>query len=170
MTQATQRGSHTHPHSHALGLADHDHEACVDEAMERARNLCIARGSRLTALREQVLRIVWRSHNPIGAYEVLDELAKEHKSARPPTVYRALEFLQLHGLVHKIETRNAFLGCAEAGIRHEAQFFICERCGTAEEVIDDGLTKAVEDAAKAHSFAVDRKVIEIAGLCERCQS
>lgn len=146
----------------------HDHEACIDTALARARALCDDRGVQLTPIREKVLAIVWKSHKPVGAYEVLDELARTHKAARPPTVYRALDFLIGEGLIHKIESLNAYLGCGEAGVPHTSQFLICRDCGTAEEIVDPALDKALDAAARRARFTVERKVIEIAGLCARC--
>ncbi|MFZ3035010.1 MAG: Fur family transcriptional regulator [Parvibaculum sp.] len=147
----------------------HDHEHCIDTALARARELCVERHVQLTPLREKVLAIVWRSHKPVGAYEVLDTLARTHKAARPPTVYRALDFLMAEGLIHKIESLNAYLGCGEAGHPHESQFLICRQCGTTEEIVDAGLDKALAAATKKAGFAVERKVVEIVGVCRRCR-
>jgi Fur family zinc uptake transcriptional regulator len=147
----------------------HDHEHCIDTALDRARRLCEERRVQLTPLREKVLAIVWRSHKPVGAYDVLDTLARTHKAARPPTVYRALDFLMAEGLIHKIESLNAYLGCGEAGHPHESQFLICRKCGTAEEIVEAGLDKALATATKKMDFAVERKVVEITGVCCRCQ-
>lgn len=146
----------------------HDHDVCVDEAMNVARALCEERAVALTPIREKVLQIVWRSHKPVGAYEVLDELSRTHKAARPPTVYRALDFLMAEGLIHKIESLNAYLGCVEAGAPHTSQFLICRKCGTAEEIVDPKLDKALDAAARHVRFIVEHKVVEIAGLCAPC--
>ena len=147
----------------------HDHEHCIDNALTLARELCSQRDVKLTPIREKVLEIVWRSHKPVGAYDVLDTLARSHKAARPPTVYRALDFLMAEGLIHKIESLNAYLGCGEAGHTHESQFLICRSCGTAEEIVDGALDAALDAATTRSGFAVERKVVEIAGMCRRCQ-
>ncbi|MDO8838671.1 MAG: Fur family transcriptional regulator [Parvibaculum sp.] len=146
----------------------HNHRACIDDALATARELCATRGVQLTPLREKVLHIVWRSHKPMGAYEVLDELARSHKAARPPTVYRALDFLMAEGLIHKIESLNAYLGCIEAGAPHSGQFLICQKCGATEEIVDPKLETALEAAARRAHFQPVRKVVEISGLCARC--
>jgi Fur family zinc uptake transcriptional regulator len=159
---------HRTPARKAQEDKSHNHGACIDTAIARARALCDERAVQLTPIREKVLAIVWRSHKPVGAYQVLDALARTHKAARPPTVYRALDFLMAEGLIHKIESLNAYLGCGEAGISHESQFLICRQCGTAEEIIDAALDKALENATRRAHFAVERKVVEIAGLCEHC--
>ncbi|MES1989810.1 MAG: transcriptional repressor [Pseudomonadota bacterium] len=162
----TDGNAHLHEHEPHL----HNHEKCIGAALTRARELCGAREVKLTPIREKVLEIVWRSHKPVGAYDVLDTLARTHKAARPPTVYRALDFLMAEGLIHKIESLNAYLGCGEAGHTHESQFLICRSCGTAEEIVDDALDIALDTATKRSGFAVERKVVEIAGVCARCQS
>src|SRR6185437_16023258 len=70
--------------------AGHDHESCVDGALDRAAQICEERGARLTELRRDVLRLIWRGHEPIGAYGLLEALRRSHPGAAPPTVYRAL--------------------------------------------------------------------------------
>ena len=154
----TARAAHT----------SHNHRACIDDALTTARALCDERGTQLTPLREKVLQIVWKSHKPVGAYDVLDELARSHKAARPPTVYRALDFLMAEGLIHKIESLNAYLGCIEAGAPHTGQFLICRNCGTTEEIVDPKLETALEAAAARAHFKAERKIVEISGLCARC--
>lgn len=146
----------------------HNHRACIDDALATARTLCDERGAQLTPIREKVLQIVWKSHKPVGAYDVLDELARSHKAARPPTVYRALDFLMAEGLIHKIESLNAYLGCIEAGAPHTGQFLICRNCGATEEIVDPKLDTALEAAAARAHFKAERKIVEISGLCARC--
>lgn len=82
----------------------HDHRACIARAVAKAEALCRDRGVRLTELRRRVLELVWRAHEPIGAYGVLELLRTENDSAAPPTVYRALDFLVEQGLVHRVES------------------------------------------------------------------
>src|SRR5262249_31814588 len=92
----------------SFGQRPHDHQACVAEALDKAALLCDRRGARLTELRLRVLELVWRSHAPVGAYEVLGLLQQRGgKRAAPPTVYRALDFLLEHGLIHRLESLNA---------------------------------------------------------------
>ena len=86
-----------------FGRARHDHTDCLAQAMHAAERLCALRGARLTKLRRRVLELVWRSHDPVGAYAILDALREDGRAAAPPTVYRALDFLSEQGLVHRIE-------------------------------------------------------------------
>ncbi len=114
---------------------DHDHDRCTADAMDHAEQVCERRAQKFTPIRRQVLQALLSSHRPLGAYEVIDELAKSMPRPAPITVYRALDFLMENGLVHRIESRNAFLACAHD---HDAAamvaFLICERCGSVGEI------------------------------------
>ncbi|EME67848.1 Fe2+/Zn2+ uptake regulation protein [Paramagnetospirillum caucaseum] len=147
----------------------HDHGACIRAAMAAAEDECRRRGARLTDIRRRVLELVWGSHRPVGAYALLEELGKEGWSAAPPTVYRALDFLQAHGLVHRIALLNAFVGCARPGHAHAGQFLLCAQCGIAVELEDREVDAAIGRAAGRLGFTVARQTIEIEGLCAGCR-
>ncbi|MFM2130403.1 MAG: hypothetical protein RL477_1949, partial [Pseudomonadota bacterium] len=82
--------------------SNHDHHRCIEDALAAAAELCREQGARLTPVRRRVLEIVWQSHKPLGAYAILDVMAAGGRRPMPPTVYRALDFLLAHGLVHRI--------------------------------------------------------------------
>lgn len=115
--------------SSALPYRPHNHDACVTQALADARAICQQHNARLTPTRERVLELIWQSHKPLGAYDVLAVLAEDGHNAAPPTVYRALDFLQQYGLVHRIASLNAFTGCTHAGKSHNGMFLICRSCG-----------------------------------------
>lgn len=157
---------------------DHDHGNCVSSALDSAASVCQQRGVRLTPLRRQVLELVWQSHQPIGAYAVLDAMqvnrrdnatAGRTSAVAPPTVYRALEFLLGQRLIHRIESLNAYIGCVHPGARHAAQFLICNRCGSAAELESEILLTAIDSAAAQAGFAIERVAVEVAGQCPECQ-
>jgi Fur family zinc uptake transcriptional regulator len=87
----------------------------------------------------------------------------------PPTVYRALEFLLAQGLIHRIESLNAYVGCVHPDGAHGGQFLICTGCGATAEVHDPRVDAAVARRAEELGFAVVRKTIEVEGLCPPCQ-
>jgi Fur family zinc uptake transcriptional regulator len=140
----------------------------VAGAIDRAEVLCQARGARLTPVRRRVLELVWRGHRPRGAYDILDDLGRDGRPAAPLTVYRALDFLVEHGLVHRLESLNAFIGCADPERRHPAQFLVCEDCGSTTELDDGAVAAAIEKSARAVGFAIARPVVEVSGRCARC--
>ncbi len=155
----------------APGFADaqHDHGHCMAKALATAERLCARRGARLTQLRRRVLELVWTSHAPVGAYDLLRRLSREHQSAAPPTVYRALDFLLEHGLIHRIESLNGFVGCPEPAADHTGQFLICRDCGVAAELADPRIDQAISNGAAALGFTVERKTVELSGLCPACR-
>ena len=148
----------------------HDHRKCVHTALSTAEAVCNARGEKLTPVRKRVLELVWASHRPVGAYALLDSLRADGRSAAPPTVYRALEFLLAQGLVHRVESLNAYLGCAHPADGHVAQFLICRQCGTAAELEESDIATAIDRHAKRAGFAVERRTVEATGLCAACQT
>lgn len=147
----------------------HDHAACVAEALARAETACARDGGRLTPLRRRILELVWSSHRPIGAYAILRRLARERSGAAPPTVYRSLDFLLARGLIHRIRSLNAFVGCAAGGLGHASQFLICQGCGTAAELTDGAIVRALNARAAGLRFLPQRHTVEIEGLCRDCQ-
>jgi Fur family zinc uptake transcriptional regulator len=152
----------------SFGKSPHDHQHCIDDALDRAATLCGRRGARLTDVRRRVLELVWRGHAPVGAYALLEALQRDGRSAAPPTVYRALEFLMEHGLVHRIESLNAFVGCPRPDRDHVSQFLICTDCQNVAEIDDPAIGGAVSSGAAAAGFVVNRLTIEMQGLCPSC--
>jgi len=148
----------------------HDHQACINDALDDAEALCKKRGARLTTLRRKVLEIVWRQHAPTGAYDILEVLRADNKKAEPPTVYRALDFLMENGLVHRIQSLNAFVGCRCPGERHEGMFLICRSCGIAGEIPSKSLNKAISELAGRNGFSLSGINLEAIGECPECRS
>ncbi len=148
----------------------HDHRQCVADALSTARQLCRQRGAKLTRIREQVLTEVWDSHQPLGAYAILERLAERGEChPAPPTVYRALDFLQELGLVHRIASLNAFIGCDDPSHPHQGHFLICRHCHTTVEVNTAPLHEAIAQCATQHGFAVEAECVEVVGCCPNCQ-
>lgn len=147
-----------------------NHQGCVDHALAAAAELCEREGLRLTPLRKRVLELVWESHRPLGAYEILAQLSDEEgKPAAPPTVYRALDFLLEHGMVHRLASLNAFVGCDRPHQAHQGHFLICRLCQVALELPHDAIDVAVEQAAAALGFTVEQQVVEVSGVCAPCR-
>ena len=147
----------------------HDHSGCIRGALDAAEEQCLLHKTRLTALRRRVLELVWSSHEPVGAYALLDHLHQEGQNAAPPTVYRALDFLLEQGLIHRLERLNAFVGCRHPQSPHRAQFLICTECGRAAELDDPAIEEAILQGAERLGFSIHRQTIEIEGCCQECQ-
>ena len=141
----------------------------VAAEIDAAARHCDERGGRLTELRALVLRLILETETPQTAYQLLERLQAERRGAVPPTVYRALDFLMKHGLVHKIERLGAFVSChLSGGHHHPAQFLICRRCGTVTEIEDHAVTEALEQAAERAGFHAGVATVELDGTCATC--
>src|SRR5205085_4008382 len=149
---------------------DHDHDRCSADALAHAEAVCGKRGERLTPMRRQVLEALAASHKPLGAYELIELVGAAGPRPAPITIYRALDFLTAQGLVHRIESRNAFLACIN---NHASDapvvFLICEHCGRVGEAPSAAVAASLNAAAKSAGFTPKAPVIEITGVCAHCR-
>lgn len=151
-------------------FGQHNHQSCIDVAVQKAQTLCAAAGVKLTNQRLNVLKLIWQNHKPLGAYTLMSMLESGNgRRVAPPTVYRALDFLLEQGLIHRVHSLNAFIGCTRPGHQHEGNLLICSRCGVAQELDSGDLLTALRVAAEEQAFTVDRSMVEIVGLCPACQ-
>lgn len=148
----------------------HDHDACVEAALAAAERICALRKARLTPNRRRVLELIWNSHDVVGAYDILAELQKEDPSAKPPTVYRALDFLMDLGLIHRIESANGFTRCEAPERAHVCQFLICDSCGLVEELHSTRLAGELDAQAENAGFQPGFQIVEVHGRCRSCQA
>src|ERR1700688_148252 len=150
---------------------DHDHGRCAADAIDHAERVCKLRAQKFTPIRRHVLQALLSSHRPLGAYEVIDELAKSMPRPAPITVYRALDVMMENGLVHRIESRNAYLAC---GHDHDSTamvaFLISDACGSVGEIPASPAAQGLNAAARATGFAPKLSVVEITGTCAHCQN
>jgi len=141
----------------------HDRAELITEAERR----CLEAGETLTPLRRRVLELLIDQPGPAKAYDLLHQLSAQ---AKPPTIYRALDFLVRLGLAHRIESLNAFVSCGVGACARSTMFLICEKCGAAEEFDAGHALVDLSDAAKKDGFAIRRTMIEASGLCSTCQA
>ncbi|MGB5832345.1 MAG: transcriptional repressor [Thiohalocapsa sp.] len=139
----------------------------LTKVLARAEVLCAERGVRLTAQRRRVLELVCRAGRPVGAYEILDQI-RDGATAAPPTVYRALDFLLRQGLVHKLETLHAYVGCTHPEHAHVSQFLICADCGDVTELENESIAGSVRSVAAETGFEPHRPIVEVIGTCSNC--
>lgn len=147
----------------------HDHAHCAADVLARAEALARDRGARLTPVRRRVLEILLESHRALGAYDVLNRLAAEGFGNQPPVAYRALDFLEGLGLVHRIRRLNAFTACMHPGEAHAPVFLICRGCQAVAEAPGAPVRAALDRAAAASGFTVEGSSVEATGLCTACR-
>jgi len=149
----------------------HDHHACVDKALKAADEICLHRGVRLTPVRRKVLELIWEGHQAVKAYDLLDRIRPFDFAAKPATVYRALEFLLANGLIHRVESLNAFVGCNSSETRHDHQLLlICSNCQEVEERPATEVMGALQEEFDSAGFRAQRKAIEVHGRCRKCEA
>ena len=149
-----------HPESAQPGLAGSELAAAVSAAEVR----CEQSRERLTPPRRRVLQLLLEADGPMKAYDLIAAYGQDGEPAKPPTVYRALDFLMTAGLVHKVEALNAFVGCSHAHDEGGAELFICSDCGSVEE-----RHGAPEPVHTPDGFVIERSVVEHFGHCGSCK-
>jgi Fur family transcriptional regulator, zinc uptake regulator len=142
----------------------------IQHQLERAERLCQQRGVRFTPTRRHVFTLMAGHKGAVSAYDLLDRLKELEPNAKPPTVYRALDFLLTQGFVHKVESLNAFLFCDHFAEQHPMQLLICTQCGQVIELHDEAINSAFEHQAQLHGFAIASQSIEAHGRCRQCQA
>lgn len=152
---------HSESHGHALD------GAALDNALHEADRRVSSSGERLTDTRRRVLSLLLQAGQPVKAYDLMADYAPDGPPAKPPTVYRALDFLARLGLAHRIESLNAYVACRDEDPTHAAAFLICDCCGAAEETRWD-LSAQADAAARVHGYRLDRLSVEAHGRCGAC--
>lgn len=136
--------------------------------LQKAEQFCQDNGHRFTDPRRLVLKIIAESPKPLGAYDVLEALRAYMDNPKPPTAYRAIEFWQQHGFLHKIESLSAYIAC-HAGHRHDgSQYLICDGCGDVQEIHLCSVPAALKDQAEKHNFRTAHWNTELHGMCGQC--
>lgn len=138
---------------------------------KQIEEICAARGVRLTSQRKRVFELICASKKASSAYELLEDLKQSEPQAKPPTVYRALDFLMEQGFIHRVESTNSFISCCSCNAhKHFSQLLICDQCGNVIELQDDSLIALLADNAEKHGFKIVNHVIESHGVCQSCSS
>jgi Fur family zinc uptake transcriptional regulator len=159
-------GSEHAGHRHEpLGLSGR----ALSAGLRSAEARCAAHGQKLTPARRRVLQLLMQAGQPVKAYDLISTFGEDHKApAKPPTVYRALEFLERQGLAHRIESLAAYIACTGEPGDHAAAFLLCDCCGRTEEIAAP-VDEALRGLAAAAGYTIHTVAIEAHGLCVACR-
>lgn len=146
----------------------HNHKGCMQHALQAAEHICTQKGVRLTPIRRRILELICANHKAIGAYELLDLFKEEDSKAKPVTIYRALDFLIEAGLVHKVESLNAFIGCLQAEKQHKSVILICDQCKNAYEIDATSIYDSLFALSEGIQFKPKCLTLELHGVCAGC--
>ena len=122
----------------------------------------------LTRNQSLVFEALRKAKNPVGAYELLDQL-REYGLRAPLQIYRTLDQLIELKIVHRLESLNAWTLCCDAEHDSTPVFAICNDCGIVKEYFDETLSSNIANISKQSGFVADRSIIEIHGRCEQCE-
>jgi Fur family zinc uptake transcriptional regulator len=166
------------PADNGYGFSDR-----IQRQLEHAAHLCAGQGGRMTPQRRDVLGLILTATTPVGAYDLLEQLKTSGRKPAPPTVYRALDFLLEHGLIHRIERLSAFVPCTHLqqdhphdhshgpveNCLHSAQFLICRSCGGVTEIADaPRVLDVLKSICGKKNFTMQSASVEVEGVCEDC--
>ena len=149
--------------------SNHKHSDCVKSIIEKAEQVCDKNSLKLTPIRRKVLEVIIANHKPTKAYDILTKLKDSGFSDKPPTVYRALDFLIENKIVHKLNTLNAYIACFSDKIEEICYFLICEKCQNIEEIRDKKLVKTLANIGKDKKADIKSVCLEIGFRCEECR-
>ncbi len=152
----------------SLPLSPHDHHSCASDALAHAEAVCESRNKRLTENRRAVLKLLLDDHRALGAYEILRRFDWGGRSRAPVQVYRALDFLESMGLVHRVASSNAYVACYRFAERHGAVLFVCKACGIVMECEELKLQDMMDKLARQSGFTIHSQLLEAVGYCPSC--
>lgn len=148
----------------------HDHGSCAEQAIARARAACERKGIRLTPLRESVLRVLTGSHRALGAYQIIDHMNAQGRRLAPISVYRIIDVLLEAGVVHRLESKNAYFACL-SGHEEKASMVVllCDSCNRVAEAVAPDAWGAINTLTRETGFSISVTVLEIQGQCSDCR-
>lgn len=140
----------------------------MDQRLAAAEKYCEERGERLTQQRKDVLALLLNHTGCVKAYDLLAELRATYPQAQPPTIYRPLKFLMDLGLVHRVESQNAYVACDLDEYAHHDLLVVCPRCTTVAEVADEAVSALLRARLQDSGFELQDATLEISALCGAC--
>jgi|TARA_R110001606_G_scaffold281602_2_gene430280 Fur family zinc uptake transcriptional regulator len=151
-------------------MGKHDHlEHHGDSLADAARANLEKSGEKWTDTRAAIFEALAGFSRPASAYDIAELVsATRSKRVAPNSVYRILDLFVANNLAMRVESANAYLANSHPGCEHDCIFLVCDTCGEATHVDDDSLSQQVRQVAKAEGFKSIRPVIEVRGICQKC--
>ena len=151
-------------------MAAHEHHVQEGESLkDAARVQLTSRGEQWTDMRESVFEALAGFDRPASAYDIAEAVSnKQGRRVAANSVYRILDLFVGANLARRVESANAYVANAHPDCLHDCIFLICDNCGQAVHIDDDGLSGGVRKAAESAGFSAQRPVIEVRGTCGDC--
>lgn len=157
----------TDPHHHHAKSS----QLCHEHTLTKIEQICAKRNIRLTPQRKAVIQLMLKADRAMSAYDLLDQLREIEPQAKPPTIYRALDFLIEQAFIHKVESINSYILCPNFDdLSHISILFICNKCQTIHEEHSSVIEQALQTIAAERQFTIQHSILEIQGTCQSCLS
>jgi Fur family transcriptional regulator, zinc uptake regulator len=148
----------------------HDHQHHEGEGLAvAARDALIKSGEQWTDMRASIFEALAGFDRPASAYDIAEAVSKaQGRRVAANSVYRILDVFVTANVAMRVESANAYVANAHPDCLHDCIFLVCDSCGQATHLDDDGLSGSVRNAAKKAGFKPVRPVIEVRGTCGDC--
>ena len=157
---------------HSVSMTGSQAERRLAKAVDRASQAFTEKNIRFTKLRQDVFQEIASTYTSIGAYDILARLAEKGTRPAPISVYRAIDALIEAGVIHRLESKNAYFACRrlDHATGRRPIFLACERCNAVQEADAEGIFDTIDRVSRAASFQPRVKFVEVSGLCRSCAS
>ena len=151
-------------------MAAHQHHGHEAESLkDAARDRLTSRGEQWTDMRASVFEALAGFDRPASAYDIAEAVSNNQgRRVAANSVYRILDLFVGANLARRVESANAYVANAHPDCLHDCIFLICDNCGQAVHIDDDGISGGVRKAAESAGFSAQRPVIEVRGTCGDC--
>jgi Fur family zinc uptake transcriptional regulator len=155
---------------HSSPAAGSQSDRRLAKAVERASQAFTEKSLRFTKLRQDVFQEIASTYTSIGAYDILARLAEKGTRLAPISVYRAIDALIEAGVIHRLESKNAYFACRrlDHATGRRPIFLACEKCNAVQEVDSEGIFDTIDRVSRAANFQPRVKFVEVSGLCRSC--
>ena len=147
--------------------------AKAERILRSAEDICSKEGVRFTPKRKEIFKVMLREKKALSAYEIADKV-KDLADVSVPvmSIYRALEFLEKRGLVHKIISINRYSVCSHISCEHKhvmPRLAVCTKCQSVDEIASNhSIQKSLQKGLNEIDFQMESRQIELVGLCSKC--
>ena len=148
--------------------AKHTHESCVARLNSHVAKIVDKSGKKFGANQLFVLDALIQDHKAISAYEIVERIAKTDRRLQPVQVYRALDGLLKLGLVHRLQSKNAYVVCSSIDECRAPQLFYCSSCERVAEISGGALPQHIARLAQENNFQLEHGLVELIGHCPEC--
>jgi len=125
-------------------------------------------GKKFGANQLLVLDALLEDHKAVSAYDIVERIAEVADRLQPVQVYRALDVLLGLGLVHRLQSRNAYVACNNFDECEAPQLLYCSSCEQVAEISGGALSKLIARTAQQNHFKLEHGLVEMIGLCPEC--